>query len=538
MNIDRETTSPEKKPPFKKSGTPLLIILILFMFVTVLRYKTRAITDDAFITYRYARNLIEGKGLVYNPGERVLGTTTPLYTFLMAGAMACGVKPWHASLILDCFFVTAILWIILQWGELVGDRIWCWGVVILMFLDPLSILPVAGMETGLFILLVYGSFLLSAKNRHFFSVILSLSALFTRPEGGLALILVLAPALWDFQNKKMRPEWKKILLITIIPLSCAALLMKVYYGTLIIQSIKAKHAQTNFREIWKPFFDWFFQRQFFPHTRFDIKGILEWIGFVLIFIRYPRLRLFLYWFILYLLFMKLGRAPHFVHYYTPLYPIQMMALCMTLLTFVRFIVTFLYKKIITLTHRSFKTAHCLFDFNSPLFIPLFLILFHCLSPFYIYASLRLLYWIYFDDRPSVDCKRYEYAGQWIKDHSQPADEVMTPEIGYIGYFSERRIFDIMGLVSPQAVSELGKTSIWEWAVRRNPEFVVYPLPLKGFTKLPVSFVKKYQMAKFWIHNQDFIVVFKKNIREIQQLPGQTLGIDPRKSMKDYSSVVQ
>ncbi|NJL95207.1 MAG: hypothetical protein HC915_16550, partial [Anaerolineae bacterium] len=40
--------------------------------------------DDAFITFRYSRNLVEGAGFVYNPGERVLGTTTPLYASLMA----------------------------------------------------------------------------------------------------------------------------------------------------------------------------------------------------------------------------------------------------------------------------------------------------------------------------------------------------------------------------------------------------------------------------------------------------------------------
>ena len=34
-------------------------------------------TDDAYITYRYARNLADGAGFVYNPGERVLGTTPP-----------------------------------------------------------------------------------------------------------------------------------------------------------------------------------------------------------------------------------------------------------------------------------------------------------------------------------------------------------------------------------------------------------------------------------------------------------------------------
>ena len=40
--------------------------------------------DDAYITFRYARNLLRGYGLVFNPGEHVLGTTTPLYALLMA----------------------------------------------------------------------------------------------------------------------------------------------------------------------------------------------------------------------------------------------------------------------------------------------------------------------------------------------------------------------------------------------------------------------------------------------------------------------
>jgi len=35
--------------------------------------------DDAFITLRYARNFAEGHGFVYNPGETVLGTSSPLY---------------------------------------------------------------------------------------------------------------------------------------------------------------------------------------------------------------------------------------------------------------------------------------------------------------------------------------------------------------------------------------------------------------------------------------------------------------------------
>ncbi len=41
--------------------------------------------DDSFISYRYARNMAQGLGFVYNAGQPVLSITNPLYTLLLAG---------------------------------------------------------------------------------------------------------------------------------------------------------------------------------------------------------------------------------------------------------------------------------------------------------------------------------------------------------------------------------------------------------------------------------------------------------------------
>src|SRR5437868_11430868 len=40
--------------------------------------------DDAFIIFRYARNFAGGLGMVYNPGEAYLGTSSVGYTLLLA----------------------------------------------------------------------------------------------------------------------------------------------------------------------------------------------------------------------------------------------------------------------------------------------------------------------------------------------------------------------------------------------------------------------------------------------------------------------
>ena len=48
------------------------------------------LTDDTFIHLQVARHLAEGHGPVFNVGERVYGSTSPLWVALLAGAMAVG----------------------------------------------------------------------------------------------------------------------------------------------------------------------------------------------------------------------------------------------------------------------------------------------------------------------------------------------------------------------------------------------------------------------------------------------------------------
>jgi hypothetical protein len=56
--------------------------------------------DDAFISFRYARNLVDGHGLVFNIGERVEGYTNFLWTVLMAAGVAARVHPGQLAIVL------------------------------------------------------------------------------------------------------------------------------------------------------------------------------------------------------------------------------------------------------------------------------------------------------------------------------------------------------------------------------------------------------------------------------------------------------
>ena len=53
-------------------------------------YRQWWTTDDAFISFRYARNLSEGLGLVFNAGERVEGYTNFLWTLWTAAGLSLG----------------------------------------------------------------------------------------------------------------------------------------------------------------------------------------------------------------------------------------------------------------------------------------------------------------------------------------------------------------------------------------------------------------------------------------------------------------
>ena len=73
------------------------------------------LTDDAFISFRYVRNLLEGNGLVFNPGEYVEGYTNFLWILELAAIWGIfGVRPEHAAPWLSVAYtigtIAAMLW--------------------------------------------------------------------------------------------------------------------------------------------------------------------------------------------------------------------------------------------------------------------------------------------------------------------------------------------------------------------------------------------------------------------------------------------
>ena len=97
--------------PLRRAGQWWLATLAFASagFVWVLRLGW--IADDAFISFRYARNWVEGMGLVFNAGERVEGYTNFLWIVLLSPFQALGLSLPAISVVLTtcCFALTIVV---------------------------------------------------------------------------------------------------------------------------------------------------------------------------------------------------------------------------------------------------------------------------------------------------------------------------------------------------------------------------------------------------------------------------------------------
>lgn len=94
---------------YKKHFKAVLFIAVAGL--TFLAWWNRFIQDDAFISFRYADNLVRGWGLTWNNGERVEGYTNFLWTLMMGGVIRLGGDPviWSAIIGICCFACSLIL---------------------------------------------------------------------------------------------------------------------------------------------------------------------------------------------------------------------------------------------------------------------------------------------------------------------------------------------------------------------------------------------------------------------------------------------
>ena len=238
---------------FRKNLKPGWIILAvcIFSIASIARLVPGPrIIDDSYITYRYARNILAGNGFVYNPGERVLGTTTPLYTLLLVliGSITGGVQaPFpEISLIMNAFVDGLTCLLLIQLGRHLSKPFAGVGAAFVWAIAPYSVtFAVGGLETSLYVLLIVATVTEYVMQRYRLAWLLAALAFLTRPD---ALILI-APlgldrlTVWLGWRYRRKIEVRTLLveaLIFLIPTISWLTFATLYFGNPLPHSIAAK----------------------------------------------------------------------------------------------------------------------------------------------------------------------------------------------------------------------------------------------------------------------------------------------------------
>jgi hypothetical protein len=206
-------------------------------------YYGKFVLDDPFITFRYARNLIDLGQLTYNPGEYVLATTTPIYTLLSAVIYGVGLPIPLAPMLVNLCCEIALLYVLSLIIEAFNlaprAHFIAYAVTSLLVITnrAMSIASQSALETPLFVLLSFAALLHILKRNYTLAAIFGAFATLTRPDGVFVLVtLAAAVFLWE----RRLPVRETLIGLGIgLPWMLVAL---ATYGTFIPHSVTAKNA--------------------------------------------------------------------------------------------------------------------------------------------------------------------------------------------------------------------------------------------------------------------------------------------------------
>jgi hypothetical protein len=157
--------------------------------------------DDAFITFRYSKNLATGNGFVYHPGEWVLGTTAPGFGLLVSLFYVLGL-PMPQTVVVMNIVLDAVVFCVTLCTVPKNER-QAFGAILgaLLAISPIMTrISVGGMEMDLYLVGCILSILLYLHQFKRSAVILAAICYLLRPEA-LVLLGLLCAIEWFFGTR-------------------------------------------------------------------------------------------------------------------------------------------------------------------------------------------------------------------------------------------------------------------------------------------------------------------------------------------------
>jgi hypothetical protein len=176
-----------------------LVLLLIFAILAVHIWQYVFLVDDAFISFRYAKNLASGEGLVFNKGERVEGYTDFLWVVILSLFSLLGFQPEVAANVIGIIMAAALTAMVAfysnrHFSEGRYDLLTLIAPLLLALNRTYAVWSTGGLETKLFSLLVFlsAAFLIHTDSRAIRKMMLSslffALASLSRPEGILLFL--------------------------------------------------------------------------------------------------------------------------------------------------------------------------------------------------------------------------------------------------------------------------------------------------------------------------------------------------------------
>ncbi len=423
--------------------------------------------DDPFITYRYAENLSRGLGLVYNQGESILSTTTPLFALLLAVLHPLWSDLPSLAVLIGALSLAVgglLLWDLMDSPVQKHAR---WTGLLFYPIFPL-VASTLSSETPLYLALCLGA-LASYQRQHYRLAALSASlAALTRPDGLLIGLILGIHYIW-FHPPSLRQwgkwftslPWQAVLIYLGIGLPWVAYAWGTY-GSPIPVTLFAKQQQAaiiggqsflpGFLTIVGWYSSWLYQAQ----------ALLALPGLVYGLWHPSVLRLLTIWTTVYFLAYALLGVTRYFWYYTPLVPLFIVAFGSGLDWLANLLHTVLWNKqtVKVATIKLQTSVHL-----APVLFLAFLLMVQIGKSWNLHLS------------PDPRYPNYRAVGDWLRENSPADASVGTLEVGIIGYYAQRTMVDFSGLIQPDIAAQIGQAgsyaTVAQWAVMQySPEYLV------------------------------------------------------------------
>lgn len=402
--------------------------------------------DDTLIYARYIKNLFEGHGLVYNTGEYFNGLTSPFFTYLSIAISFLFGDILFSINLLSAIFMALTIYIFYQ--VFLRHSAYITALVGGLFIATSPYFySVFGMETLLFTFLIGLSIFFFLSEKYNYLLLALTVLLLTRNEG---IFLVVALVFEHFRLRRNFPPLRYFILpIVIVTIHFS--FNYFYYGAFLPETGSAKvwqGASGLWGTQWPIFItgssylvSWYIGPMYLALTLFG----LALIGIARFGLKSLNIIIILFS-LFYLLFYVVLNIPNYHWYNAPLF-LFFFYYAAAGIEYIYIHITKLFpKKIVALASVVI------------------------LSVYPVYNNIQKL------SLGSV-FEPYKNIGLWLKDNTAPKASVAAVEIGLIGWYSERQIIDILGLVNPLNAKFIGEKKFNEWLNHYTPDYIVVHNPL-------------------------------------------------------------